>query len=456
MSSETNIQTLRSRRVLFEGKIKPADIYIERGMITDVDRTCTLKPGAVVTDFGSDLIMPGVIDCHTHINEPGRTEWEGFESATKAAAAGGITLLVDMPLNSSPVTISAENLQTKVESSTDKLWVDTAFYGGVIPSSLNAIPDLILGGVVGLKAFMVHSGIDEFPATGERELRHALKVCRQAGIPLLAHAEVENRANAPENPSSSPRSYTAYMHSRPPEWELEAIRMLIKLCEATDARVHIVHLSAAEALPEIEDARKRGLPLTVETCPHYLCFSSEEIADGDTRFKCAPPIRSKSNRERLWQALGEGIIDFIASDHSPCPPEMKNLEKGEFPSAWGGISSLQIMLPVVWSEASRRGFGLADIARWLCDSPARFLGLGGKVGRIAKDTRANIVVWKPEEEFTVQGESLHHRHKLTPYEGRKLKGVVHSTMIGGRYAYLNGTLSEMAQGHPVLRRKVAK
>jgi allantoinase len=290
-----------------------------------------------------------------HINEPGRTEWEGFETATRSAAAGGITTVVDMPLNSSPVTTTAEALALKVAATCDQLWVDCAFHAGIVPGNEQHVAALIASGVVGFKAFLCHSGIDEFPNATEAELRAVMPVLARAGVPLLVHAELVSPASS-EAPATEfeCRSYARHLASRPPAWELDAIRLLINLCRDSRCHVHIVHLSAADALPLIEQAKDEGLPLTVETCPHYLTFAAEDIPDGDPRYKCTPPIRERDNRERLWEGLRQGLIDTIGSDHSPAPPELKHLASGNVFRAWGGIASLQLSLPAVWSEATHR------------------------------------------------------------------------------------------------------
>jgi allantoinase len=352
-----------------------------------------------------------------------------------------------MPLNASPVVTCVAALQQKIAAATPKLRVDSGFYGGLVPGNLAEIESLLDAGVLGLKAFMVHSGLDEFPAATEADLRAAMPILAKRGALLLAHAELDGAAPALPSPL---RRYTDYMNSRPPEWELSAIRLLIDLCRETGCRTHIVHLATAEALPLIRAARGEGLPLTVETCPHYLYFESSQVSDGDTRFKCAPPIRDAANREALWEGLREGLIDTIGSDHSPCPPELKQLETGDFGKAWGGISSLQWTLSTVWTGARKRGFSLEDVVRWTSATPAQLLGLDGQVGALLAGKDANFVIWEPEQEFEVTSQTNYHRHKLTPYEGRHLFGRVRRTVLRGQTVYDDGTFTSELKGRVIL------
>ncbi|CAK9037425.1 Probable allantoinase 1 [Durusdinium trenchii] len=343
-----------------------------------------------------------MVDVHVHLNEPGRSEWEGFETGTAAAAAGGVTLAVDMPLNSSPVTTTLEALAAKRRAANGKLSMDVGFYSGLVPGSETSVAELIDAGALGIKAFLCHSGIDEFPAATERELRAAMPVLAERDKPLLVHAELVSPAPA----MSNPRSYADYLATRPPKFEQDAIAMMIELCRETGCRTHIVHLADAGSLPLIRAARAEGLPLTVETCPHYLYFASETIPDGACQFKCAPPIRDSANRELLWQAFEAGDIDFIASDHSPCPPADKRLDEGRFDLAWGGISSIQLTLPIVWTLAKQRGIGLQRLAQWLSVAPARFIG---RSAGIEVGNEANLVAFDTEATFTVHGNELLHR-----------------------------------------------
>lgn len=422
------IACISSQRVMTPHGEVAATVRIAQGKIEAID---AYDPSAG-EDRGKAAILPGLVDPHVHLNEPGRTEWEGFETGTAAAAAGGVTALVDMPLNSSPVTTSVGALAAKRLAAGGKLSVDVGFHAGLVPGNEGEIAALLDAGVLGVKAFLCHSGIDEFPNATEKELRAVMPLLAERGVPLLAHAEVVH--DAP--PMADPRRYADYVASRPPSFERDAIALMIDLCRETGCRTHIVHLADAGSLPMLAAARAEGLPLTVETCPHYLTFAAEDIPEGATEYKCAPPIRDTANREGLWQGLKDGVIDFIASDHSPCPPDMKCRDEGRFDLAWGGISSLQLTLPIVWTEASRRGHTLSEVVDWLCHRPADLVGVqaGIEVGK-----PANLVVFDPEASSTVRGTELEHRHKLTPYEGRELRGVVQST-------YLRGELTTRGRG----------
>lgn len=381
------------------------------------------------------MISPGLIDAHVHINEPGRMDWEGFETATHAAAAGGVTLLMDMPLNSSPVSTTVDALRQKREASAGKLYVDCGLYAGLVPGNLSELDAMQAAGVFGYKAFLIDSGLDEFLPVGEQELKAAMPLIANLHEMLLLHAEL------PQSPITFPpqsRRYCDYMMSRPPEMELAAIRLLIGLSRQYGCRVHIVHLATAAALPKLRAAKAEGLPITVETAPHYLFFADEDIPDGATEFKCAPPIRDAANREGLWDGLREGVIDTIGSDHSPCPPAMKYRESGDFSKAWGGIASLQWLLPIVWTGARKRGFTPDDMARWLTFGPSRLFGWEHHCGRIAEMGMANFVIWDPDADFTVRPEGTHHRHKTTPYNGVELFGVVQTTYLHGQKIFDGG------------------
>lgn len=419
MSGDEEELVLRSPRVLTVEGERPATLRISGERITAIE--------PFTGEADAPAILPGLVDPHVHLNEPGRTEWEGFETGTAAAAAGGVTTLIDMPLNSSPVTTTPEALQAKREAAAGKLSVDVGFYAGLVPGCESQLGAMLDAGVRGVKAFLCHSGIDDFPAATERELRFAMPLLAERGVPLLAHAEIVS----PTPPMADPRSYADYLSSRPNVFERDAIALMIDLCRETGCRTHIVHLADADCLPMLAAARSEGLPLTVETCPHYLAFCAEEIADGATQFKCAPPIRDAANREGLWKGLAEGVIDFIASDHSPCPPDLKRLDSGRFDQAWGGISSLQLTLPIVWTEASRRGHSLGEVIDWLAHRPAELVGVeaGIRVG-----APANVVLFDPDAESVVEGAALQHRHKVTPYEGRRLRGGVLATYLHGEPA----------------------
>ena len=335
-----------------------------------------------------------------------------------------MTTLIDMPLNSSPVTTTVEALEAKRTAAEGKLWVDVGFYAGLVPGAEDQLEGLLDAGVRGVKAFLCHSGIDEFPAATEKELRAVMPLLAERDVPLLVHAELVH--DTPE--MADPQRYADYLATRPPSFECDAIAVLIDLCRETGCRTHVVHLADAATLPVLAEAKAEGLPITVETCPHYLTFAAEEIPDGATEYKCAPPIRDAANREGLWQGLADGVIDFIASDHSPCPPEMKRRDEGRFDLAWGGISSLQLTLPVIWTEASRRGHSLSQVVDWLSHRPARLVRVdaGIRVG-----SSANLVVFDPNDSWTVVGQELLHRHPVTPYEGCTLHGGVTATYLRG-------------------------
>ncbi len=447
---------LKSRRVVGSDGVGPATVLVENGRIVSV---VSDRPGVMavagdvgVVDLGDLVLAPGLVDCHVHVNEPGRTEWEGFESATRAAAAGGVTTVVDMPLNSNPVTIDRRALETKVHACAGQCFVDVGFWGGVVPGNAAALGELAAGGVLGCKAFLVHSGIDDFPNASESDLRASMPILRDLGLPLLAHAELDLGAAAP---SADPRAYSGYLESRPAAWEDAAIRLLVNLARATGCHVHIVHLSSAGSLSTLREARAEGLPITVETCPHYLCFDAESIPEGATEFKCAPPIRDRRNREELWQALFDGVIDFVITDHSPCLPALKLPEQGDFMRAWGGIASLQLGLPAVWSEARRRGASLADISRWMSARPAAFAGVGARKGRIAPGFDADFVVWDPDAAFRVVAEELFFRHRVSPYLGRELVGAVRQTWLRGQKVFDGGVHPAGPIGVPLLHRSEA-
>jgi allantoinase len=423
----------KSTRVVEPHRVGPAVVVVRGGIIEAV--VDEAPPGVDVVDVGMLAISAGVVDCHVHVNEPGRTEWEGFETATRAAAAGGVTTLVDMPLNSMPVTTTRAALEQKLASAAGRCFVDVGFWGGVVPGNATDLPGLADGGVLGCKAFLVHSGIDDFPNATEQDLAGAMPVLRDHGLPLLAHAELDLGAPAT---GTDPRAYRGYLESRPPAWEDEAIRLLVGLCRRTRCPVHIVHLSSASSIPTLRAARAEGLPITVETCPHYLCLEAESIPDGATLFKCAPPIRDHANREALWEALFEGVIDFVISDHSPCTPSLKLLDTGDFQRAWGGIASLQLGLPAVWSEARRRGADLLRLSTWLSARPAAFAGLGRRKGRIAPGFDADLVIWDPDEPFSPHRDDLYFRHKVSPYLGTQLTGRVQTTVLRGVRVFERG------------------
>ena len=416
---------LRSRRVELPLETAAADISVIGGMIHTVDAYGSQVSDCEVRDFGNLVLLPGLVDTHVHINEPGREKWEGFASGTAAAKAGGICTIVDMPLNSSPVTTSPAALEQKRSAAAGKICVDVGFHAGVIPSNAFVVDEVIRAGALAAKAFLCDSGIDEFPASTENDVVIAMKLLAELDVPLLVHAEVTHDVPSMTNPSS----YAGFVASRPPSFERTAVEMMIRLARETGCRVHIVHLADAGCLPMIAAARAEGLKLTVETCPHYLFFTSEMISDGQTQFKCAPPIRNSENREALWDGLRDGLIDMIVSDHSPCTIDLKSLESGRFDKAWGGISSLQLGLPVVWTAAKERGLSIADVVRWMSAAPANLVNL--PQGIIAGHP-AHIVVFDPDQKWQVDQTRLLHRNPITPYHGSELLGVVCETFVHGK------------------------
>ena len=441
---------VRSRRVVTGGAIRPAAIHIEDGVIARVAEWNDVPAGVRLDDVGELAVLPGIVDTHVHLNEPGRTEWEGFATATRAAAVGGATTLVDMPLNSIPPTTTREAFAAKRSAARGQCTVDVGFWGGVVPGNQGELAGLVSDGVRGFKCFLVDSGVAEFGWVGERELEPAMRILAGLDAPLLVHAEVAGPidAVAASLAHADPHRYATYLASRPPAAEEQAIAMVVGLCRSTRARTHIVHHSAASALPLLRGARAEHLPLSAETCPHYLHFTAEAIPDGATPLKCAPPIRDAANREALWAALAEGVLELVASDHSPCSPNLKAMEQGDFVAAWGGISGLQLALPVVWSEAARRGHTLVDVARWMCERPARLAGLSGRKGAIMFGADADLVVFADDESQTVTAAAIEHRHKVTPYAGETLRGVVHATYLRGERIAERGRV--LAEGRGAL------
>jgi allantoinase len=456
---------LRCDRALVDRALVPALVVVEDGRIADV-----LPPGAIEASSPlpvievSGVLLPGLVDAHVHMNEPGRTEWEGFETATAAAASGGVTTLVDMPLNCVPVTTSLAAFEEKLAAVKDLLAVDVGFWGGVVPGNSSPatrgeLAKMASRGMLGAKCFLCHSGIDDFPASREQDLRAAMPVLRDAGIPLLVHAELELATThaglaVPACDSGDPAEYASYLASRPNAFEDEAIALMIRLCRETRCRVHVVHLSSGTALPMIRAAKDEGLPFTVETCPHYLCLTAEEIPRGATQYKCAPPIREAANRELLWQGVHEGVIDLVTSDHSPCTPHLKKPltadgRGGDFCGAWGGIASLSLGLSSVWTEASRRALTLVEVARRMSEEPARLAGLGSRKGQIARGLDADLCAFDPDAAFPVAERDLLFRHKVSPYLGRTLRGRVTSTWLRGQLVYA-GASPVAARGRALL------
>lgn len=443
---------LHSKQTLIGSELLDVTLLIKNGIITDIIKGKINTTDFFVEDVGDLVVMPGIIDSHVHINEPGRTEWEGFETMTKAAIAGGITTLVDMPLNSSPVTISAKTFQDKLEATKGKLYCNCGFWGGIVPANVDKLEELIEAGVLGIKAFLTHSGIDEFPNVTLEDLRKGLSILAKYQIPLLAHAELDEMHEGITAFEKNPTDYKAYLNSRPKIWEDKAVEMMINLCEEFNCPVHIVHLSSADSLDQIKDARIKGLPLTVETCPQYLYFCAEEIPNGNTLFKCAPPIREKANNEKLWNALKDGTIDFIVTDHSPATPDLKKIESGNLKEAWGGIASIQFSLPVVWTAAKKHGFAINEIAALMSTHVAKFIGFEESKGQLKKGFDADIVVWDPNRKFIVSSEDIHYRHKISPYVGEELNGVIKQTYVGGKKVFENGNFLSLPEGKILLRK----
>ena len=453
---------IRSTRVVLADGVRAASIHVENGVIARIDDDRSNRGD--LFDAGDLVILPGLVDTHVHVNEPGRTEWEGFDTATRAAAAGGVTTIVDMPLNSVPATTTVAALDEKRSAARGRCHVNVAFWGGVVPGNASQLEPLVDAGVRGFKCFLVPSGVDEFQHVGEPELREAMPVLAGRGVPLLVHAE------SPETILPPTRStYEAYLASRPPEAEVEAIRMIIRLAREFGTRTHIVHVACAEAVEEISQAKLDRVPITAETCPHYLTFAGEEIAEGATEFKCAPPIRHSHHREALWSGLHSGALDLVATDHSPAPPALKC--RGDFVRAWGGIASLEMSLAAVWTRSAEslalhhtevalhdtavalhdtavaRAFqaSVCKITRWMCAAPARLAGLSRK-GRIAAGCDADHLVFDPDAEWIVDPARLQQRHKLTPYAGRRLRGAVRTTFLRGVRVWDDGRLVREGAG----------
>jgi allantoinase len=445
---------VRSRRVVFPGRIDAASLEIRDGRITAIGPFDRATEGAEIVDAGDKYVLPGLVDTHVHINEPGRTEWEGFRTATRAAAAGGYTTLVDMPLNNLPETTTVENLRLKQTAAGGQCLVDYGFWGGVVADNQEHVGALASAGVLGFKCFLVHPGIDGFTMVNRSQLEAAMPEVAASGLPLLVHAELPGpieEATARVNAAVCDwKRYSTYLASRPDVAEVEAIRLMIELSRKHGCRVHIVHLSSTQAVPDLRAARAEGLPITVETCPHYLHFAAEDIANGSTLHKCAPPIRSRANREQLWRALEHGDIDLIATDHSPCLPEMKARGDGSFLEAWGGIASLQVALPVVWTEARRRGLSMSQVVHWMGERPAKLAGLEKK-GAIREGNDADLVIFDSDAKFQVDGTRLEHRHPITPYAGEMLSGIVEMTFVRGEKVYTHGEFASEPKGTQCFR-----
>ena len=446
---------IQSKNVIHEGQMKPACIEVKNNLIValhDYDH----KLACPVTDYADLVIMPGLVDSHVHINEPGRTEWEGFNTATQAAAAGGITALVDMPLNCIPVTTTKKAFEEKLNAVHDKLWVDCGFWGGVIPQNANnsnELDDLLSAGVLGVKSFLIDSGIEEFPNVSAEDIRKAMPVLAKYDVPYLIHAELDCGSHSDDIIGDK---YNSFLASRPKKWENDAVALMLDLAQEAksnghDCKVHIVHLSSDEALESIATAKSSGLRFTAETCPHYLTIASENIPDGKTLFKCCPPIRENANRERLWKAVEDGRISFIVSDHSPCTPQLKHIDTGDIEKAWGGISALQFGLPLIWTEAQQRGFSLIDIARLMSFETAAFAGLGNIKGQIAVGYHADFAIVDQHKTFTISNDMIKHKHKITPYVGRNVTGAIEHTFVRGNLVYSNNQFVESPKGEVLLK-----
>ena len=416
---------VRAARAVVAGEERPVTLGVRDGRIATLDAGPEQAADVVLAD--DEVLLPGLVDSHVHVNEPGRTAWEGFDSATRAAAAGGVTTVVDMPLNSVPPTTTPAGLRAKQQAAAGQVHVDVGFWGGAVPGNVPDLAPLHDAGVMGFKCFLLPSGVEEFPHLDDAGLLAALTELARLDALLVVHAE---DGSAIDHAPLHSRSHADFVGTRPPRAEVAAIERLVAAAERTGARVHVVHLSAAAALPTIRSARERGVRITVETCPHYLTLTGDDVADGHTEFKCCPPIRDAANRELLWEALADGTIDLVVSDHSPCTPELKRFDTGDFGDAWGGIASVQLGLPAVWTEARRRGHSLADVVRWMGEGPAGLVGLGRK-GRIAVGHDADLCVLAPAESFTVDPATLHHRNPVTAYAGRTLTGTVRRTWLRG-------------------------
>lgn len=447
---------VRGNRVVTPQGERSATIHIRDGVIAAISEFDDVPTGFARYEAGDLLVMPGLVDTHVHINEPGRTDWEGFSTATRAAAAGGVTTLIEMPLNSIPATTSAPAYHEKLSATIGKLWVDAGFWGGVVPGNAAELRALWDAGCFGFKCFLIDSGLPEFAHVTEADLRTAFSELAKLGAPLLAHAELSGpieEAAKSRSSRASYRSYQTWLDSHPRAAEHEAIALLLRLAKEYGVHLHIVHLSSADAIAQIQRAKSQGIRVTVETCPHYLTFAAEDIPDAATEFKCAPPIRERENREGLWAALGDGTIDMLVTDHSPCPPQMKQQQSGDFMAAWGGIASLQLSLPSVWTQAMARGYSFRHITKWMCEAPARLAGLANKKGAIALGHDADLVIWNPDSTFQVDPSKLQHRHKLSPYAGLDLFGIVETTFLRGVKIFDRGTFCDSPSGRVHLRGK---
>lgn len=437
---------IHSKNTILPNGTSDVFLLIKDGTIYGIERSFGNGLTCPIKEQGDLVLMPGIVDSHVHINEPGRTEWEGFETATKAALAGGITTLVDMPLNSTPVTTTPTNFENKRDASNGKLHTNCGFWGGVVPENADQMSPLIECGVLGIKAFLIHSGIEDFPNVTKGDLEKAMPVIAGAGLPLLVHSELEPMDWEP----GEINDYHSFLHSRPRSWEDEAITLMIDLCREYHCRTHIVHLSSSNSLDALARAKEEGLPITVETCPHYLYFSADKIPSSNTLFKCTPPIREKENNELLWNGIKNGIIDLVVTDHSPAPLSMKQGSGLDFSNAWGGISSLQFSLPAFWTKARNYGFNIQDVCRLMCEKPAELIGQAKIKGTIAIGADADLTIWDPNSPVTPASRDIHYKHPFTPFEGQPLMGKVRETYIGGICAFQDGDFVSLRQGKLVL------
>ncbi|HFC29526.1 MAG TPA: allantoinase AllB [Oceanospirillales bacterium] len=427
------MKAISSTQVFTDGKAQAAAVLYENGIILDIVSLDKIPENCEHNHYADLVIMPGLVDTHVHINEPGRTDWEGFNTATQAAAAGGITTVIDMPLNCIPVTTTLDAALEKQKHLSNQMWVDIGFHGGIIPHNENDIPAMVEAGIKTFKAFMIDSGVEEFPASDIETLTKAMPVLAQANATLLVHAELEKQVRKQVIHDKS--SYKTFLNSRPEQWEVDAIREIIELSQKYNCKVHIVHLSSAKALKIIKQAQQKGIKITAETCPHYLTLDSESIPDGDARYKCCPPIRSSNNQDALWQGLLNGTIDFIVSDHSPCTPALKKLEQQNLWDAWGGISSLQFGLSLIWTKLKQKNIALTYLVKWMCENPAKLVGLEHFKGQIKKGYQADFVIWNPNKKHTIDKKEILHKNKLSAYEQHTVFGVIEKTILAGNVIF---------------------
>jgi len=426
------IKAITSKNVFIKGELIEKAILIKNGLIFDLVDKNDIPNNCKVSDFDELIIMPGLIDTHVHINEPGRTDWEGFNTATKAAAAGGITTVIDMPLNCIPVTTSMQAVNAKKACLENNMWVDIGFHGGVIPNNHIELNAMIDAGINSFKAFMIDSGVEEFPASDRNTLEKAMPILASRNATLLVHAEIDSNEEYHVNDKSS---YQEFLKSRPDSWEINAIAEIIELSKKYDCKVHIVHLSSAQAIELIKQAQNKGIKVTSETCPHYLTLSSESIPDGDARYKCCPPIRNSKNQDKLWLALEDGTIDFIVSDHSPCTPALKQLEQQNLWEAWGGISSLQFGLSLIWTAIKKRGYGINELVNWMCERPAHLVQIENKKGKIQTGFQADFVIWNPNASHIIDKKDILFKNKMSAYEKHKVFGVIEQTILAGEVIF---------------------